>query len=248
VYCDTVVLSSGCLMIDCVHLEVLEEPITNQITASICPGESFDFLGETITEAGEYEQILLDENGCDSLVQLSLSIAILDSLEADPANAVIFVGEQVEIQVMDGFVTYTWLPTDGLSCTNCPDPIAMPASSTDYEVVVVDSIGCEQRAISSITVITECPLDQVEIPNVFTPNGDGLNDTFRPLLPSPNVKIVSLRIWNRFGEQVYSGEENAEWDGTKNGEPHPMDVYSYILKFECDGTVETIFGEISLIL
>ena len=62
----------------------------------------------------------------------------------------------------------------------------------------------------------------VSIPNVFTPNGDGINDVF--LSNTPNVTIIIL---NRWGQQLYSGSDG--WDGTSNGKEMSAGTYFYII-------------------
>ena len=88
------------------------------------------------------------------------------------------------------------------------------------------------------------------IPDAFTPNGDGLNDLFRPVNLDAS-SIMLFRIYNRFGQEVYNGDElpNGGWDGTLGGIPQPTEVYIYVLTFQrqSDATATTIRGQVSLI-
>ena len=69
------------------------------------------------------------------------------------------------------------------------------------------------------------------IPNAFTPNGDGANDIFRPLLECPSGEY-QLAVYNRWGQKVFSSNNpNDGWDGTHEDEDAPSDVYVWVLSF-----------------
>jgi gliding motility-associated-like protein len=74
-----------------------------------------------------------------------------------------------------------------------------------------------------------------ELPNVFTPNGDDINDTFRPKDCPRFVESVTLRVVNRWGKEVYSFTSSGDisifinWDGkTNDGQELPTGVYYYV--------------------
>jgi gliding motility-associated-like protein len=69
------------------------------------------------------------------------------------------------------------------------------------------------------------------VPNAFTPNGDGLNDYFRPV--SVNVREFSINIYSRYGELVFSSTRPDQgWDGTFQGRACPDDNYGYIIVYQ----------------
>ncbi len=75
---------------------------------------------------------------------------------------------------------------------------------------------------------SEAPFSQDMIPNVFTPNGDGTNDQFL-ISELKDASVYSLTIFNRWGKKVYqSSNPNTGWDGTKDGQDLPADVYAYV--------------------
>ena len=91
----------------------------------------------------------------------------------------------------------------------------------------------------------------INVPNAFTPNGDGENDSFIPLeLLSRNIVSYQLRIFSRWGQMLYDGHQSDRrgWDGNFKGTPQPMGVYVYILdvQFQND-TKEYYQGNITLI-
>ena len=126
-----------------------------------------------------------------------------------------------EVLTATGGGTYSWSPSAGLSCTNCPNPTASPTESTTYYVNVTDSEGC-----SEVTSITIDVIDQnIVIPNVITPNGDGKNDIFliKNLEYYPDSK---LEVFNRWGTKVYTTSNYLnDWDGGGQSDG----VYYYVL-------------------
>ncbi len=90
-----------------------------------------------------------------------------------------------------------------------------------------------------------------QFPNAFTPNGDGVNDTYQPLFACP-VITTNFAIYNRWGEQVFASKDpQAGWDGMVNGEPAAADVYGWRLEYEAlrDNQRQTITekGEVNLL-
>jgi gliding motility-associated-like protein len=111
-------------------------------------------------------------------------------------------------------------------------------------VRVTDENGC----IGSDTIqILRCTiLQRINIPNAFTPNGDGHND-FWLIGGSENYPDITVKIFDRWGIQVFDAERGyyKPWDGSSNGRKLPTDVYYYIIKLG-DGSKE-IVGSITLI-
>jgi gliding motility-associated-like protein len=108
-------------------------------------------------------------------------------------------------------MTYVWAPAAGLSCTTCPNPVASPTVTTTYTVTCSDSMGCSTQRM--VTVYLEC--DDFTVPNVFTPNNDGINDDFEIIIP--NYSSYSIQIFDRWGKQVYSSTNpKVYWNGRIN--------------------------------
>ncbi len=96
-----------------------------------------------------------------------------------------------------------------------------------YSVVVTNADGCESG--DDFTVGTEC-ISHYHIPSGFSPNGDGLNDIFKPTLI--NFQDYSMSIHNRWGEAIFeSNDVNVGWDGTYKGELVQSGVYLYSIRF-----------------
>jgi gliding motility-associated-like protein len=105
--------------------------------------------------------------------------------------------------------------------------------------------GC--RTLASLKVFNTLPL---KAPNAFTPNGDGLNDTWK-LVGILKYAKVSVRVFNRWGAQVFQDLEGYKvpWDGTYNGSVLPAGTYYYLLELSGspDNTDQTISGPLTIV-
>jgi gliding motility-associated-like protein len=177
----------------------------------------------------------------DSVTLVVIPTSILE-LGADTS---IFAGESVVLNA-DGGSTYSWSPSNGLSCTNCPNPIASPIETTTY-TVIVDSAGCV--SIDEITINVEISGD-VYVPNLFSPNGDGINDVLH--IYGWSVDEVDFRIYDRWGELIFqSSDPNLStwgWDGTYRGVELNSAVFVYTVEVTyMDGREQVQHGNITLI-
>jgi gliding motility-associated-like protein len=120
---------------------------------------------------------------------------------------------------------YMWTPNDGtLTNNNINNPVASPSVTTTYTVFGMDKYGCLDSA--SLTIIVDSTMNEF-VPSGFTPNGDGLNDIFRPTFLKYQ-KLVEFSVYNRWGQKVFSTSNKDEgWDGAFNSQPQDMGVYFY---------------------
>ncbi len=115
-----------------------------------------------------------------------------------------------------------------------------------YSVSVYDDNGCSGS--DSITVYKSCYLD---IPNAFTPNGDGVNDYFFPRrLLSERLRVFRMRVWSRWGEVVFetSQVDGRGWDGKYNDKEQTAGAYVYLIEAGINGEdVELYQGNVTLL-
>ena len=79
---------------------------------------------------------------------------------------------------------------------------------------------------------TECSNCVVQVPNIFTPNNDGVNDEFGILSHNCSITAFSLEIYNRWGGLVFNSHDvNKWWDGSYNGKPAPIKAYFFIAQY-----------------
>lgn len=167
------------------------------------------------------------------------------------SDETIVAGSSVMLQATAGnAIQYLWTPSATLSCSTCSNPTAKPSVTTQYKVTAISSKGCKNS--DSVVVIVICDQGQLFIPNLFSPNGDGMNDVFYPR--GVGLKeITSFRVFDRWGEIVFEktnmnlNVESEGWNGTFKGKELAPDVYVYMLEGICE-TGEQINwkGDISL--
>ena len=105
-----------------------------------------------------------------------------------------------------------------------PDPIASPIADITYTLTVTN--GCNVSVTDQVLVKV---YEELNIPNTFTPNGDGVNDVWSivGLISYPKARIL---VFNRFGSTVYSSfGYDVPWDGKFKGEYLPQSVYYYVI-------------------
>jgi gliding motility-associated-like protein len=127
------------------------------------------------------------------------------------------------------FIVISWDFGDG-SSSAVLNPSHRYAKKGTYLVTltVLDESGCIIKSSQEIQVLDYF----LEIPNVFTPNGDELNDTFFPKFRF--VRNLQLQVMNKWGELIYRShsQEDPGWDGLVSGQKAPEGVYVYKLRYQ----------------
>jgi gliding motility-associated-like protein len=146
--------------------------------------------------------------------------------------------------------SYSWTPTQGLSCTDCSNPLASPTETTTYIVTGSNASGCVSSDTITIAVDTEIDIicNEVFIPSIFSPNDKGpqANESFCVL--SDCVEQFKLLIFNRWGEKVFETEDVGQcWNGTFKGVEVASGVYAYnVFLKQLDGEVVNKVGTVVL--
>ncbi|MCS6990722.1 MAG: gliding motility-associated C-terminal domain-containing protein [Chitinophagales bacterium] len=155
-------------------------------------------------------------------------------------------GVDVEIVALASPGTYQWEPSTGLSCAQCLNPTVNLLETTTYVLTVTDSLGC--TATDSLTVWVGCAEQVIFIPNVFTPNGNGLNDVL--YVRTTGVEdLVFFRIYDRWGKRIFETNSlDRGWDGRYNGQEMPAGTYLYEWQARClNGELIQGFGNVTLL-
>lgn len=209
---------------------------------------------------GSYYAIEEDVNGCQSIVSNEINIIINDvappSLNAG-GNALCGAEmpslETLETNLNTDFSVVWYETADSSLALNSTDLLL--DNTTYYAATVNEVTGCESSQRLEIEVdLTNCDPDQFPLllPDGFSPNGDGINDTYS----LENVQFLyedyTIEIYNRYGNLVYIGDNSTRsWDGTSNqggalGDGVlPNGVYFYIFNYNRDN-VQPVQGRIYL--
>jgi len=93
--------------------------------------------------------------------------------------------------------------------------------------VVINQYGCPDTSWQQVYVI---PFTTIFVPNAFTPGGGNANEVWKPIVY--DTEFYEIWVFDRWGEVILnSTDEQASWDGTMNGQPSPMGVYVYYIKY-----------------
>ena len=141
---------------------------------------------------------------------------------------------------------YLWTPATGLSNATISNPVATPAGTQTYTVLVTDVAGCTNTGSVKVFADNTASLARY-MPNAFTPNGDSHNDCYG-LKSWMYIKKLEFYVFNRFGEQVFAtANPNTCWDGTYKGKPALEGTYVYVIKAQTDCGTEEQKGTFILI-
>jgi gliding motility-associated-like protein len=179
---------------------------------------------------GIYTITVTDFEGCKDTFTLNLpNIGNPVELAIEPPSATIYQGDSIQLLMITNanLVSIIWTPGIRLSCGNCANPIVFPNESRTYNVSVADIDGCVADTTIRIKVLPD--EKSVFIPNVFTPNTDGLNDGL--FVRSIRIATMDFRIFDRWGKEVfYTTDQNVPWLGTdKQGNKLSSGTYVYVL-------------------
>ena len=221
----TINASSVCLN-DTVHLSA-----TGGGTYLWSNGATTSSISVVASSTSDSTFSVLISNGGKSCLDIDTSITIYP-LPSNTAccNDTIYSGNSIVLNGSSGN-SYYWLPPTGLSCDTCPDPTASPTVTTTYTLITTTKNGCQ--ASSALTVDVEIPCKDFYVPNVFSPNGDGVNDTY--LIKVEFMSAYEITIFNRWGKKIfYSTNPDAPWDGTIDGAKAAAGVYYYLIRATCE--------------
>lgn len=152
-------------------------------------------------------------------------------------DTTIFVGNSVNLSAGNNCAnSLVWSPVNGLSVTNDFNTIATPTESTSYTLSTVAIDGCTQTDTVRINVISDDDIscENLLLPSAFTPNGDGLNETYRISNTFIIESLESFEIFDRWGSRVFVANDVSDgWDGFFNGSPVNPGHYVYKVKYTC---------------
>ena len=161
-------------------------------------------------------------------------------------DTTIMNGNSVDLITSGNANAYNWTPGTTLTCDDCQSPIATPDVTTTYTVSVEEN-GCLASAAVTVTIDYEII---IYVPNAFTPDGDGQNDIFIPIITGIDTDEYKFLIFNRWGELIFDTSHLSEgWDGTYKGLMSQQDVYVWKIYCKEISSIETheYIGHVTLI-
>jgi gliding motility-associated-like protein len=179
------------------------------------------------SDLGIYTLTATNADGCFIREVINLSVNPSPEIDISDSDS-LCAGTLHFLDAGPGYENYLWQDGSVLQTYQASD-------AGEYRVEVVNSYGCTGR---STVWLIPCTLE-LTMPNAFTPDGNGINDIFRPVLLGDIVPSRFLmQIYNRWGELVYeTNDYTAGWDGFVKGSLAPSGVYAYIISFEVPGYI-----------
>lgn len=198
-------------------------PSTN-LSSAVIP-DPIASPADTIT----YMLIVSNNFACSDTTQVLVNVIEKPRADAGP-DKVVIAGSTAQLSghVSGQDISYSWSPVFNMTNAQSLHPVVLPAADMDYVLTVVSNAGCG-NATDLVHVFV---YKDVFVPTAFTPNGDGLNDTWSiPALGAFNRFEVA--IFNRWGEIVFQAKNiNKAWDGRHKGMPQPAGAYVYSIRLE----------------
>jgi gliding motility-associated-like protein len=179
---------------------------------------------------------------------ISKDITIYEVVPFAGNDTILAKGQPLQLNASGGEF-YAWVPPDGLTATNIPNPVLKGPPEGILEMTYVLGVSNAQGCLGYDTInVKYYTGPEMYVPTAFSPNGDGQNDVFR-FIPVGITEYEYFRIFNRWGQEVYSSTNFRKgWDGTIKGQPAPVDTYIWILAGK-DFTGKTILrkGTVTLV-
>jgi gliding motility-associated-like protein len=198
-------------------------------TTWLSPPESMEF---TVTG--------LDDNGCGASNSVWVYVLPLPPVSAGPDQHIEYT-DAAQLYGNAFGLEYNWSPADGLSCTDCPYPVATPDSTMYYYLTVTDHNGCSNT--DSVLVQLYFP---IYVPNTITANGDGINDYFRAY--GENITGFHMQIFDRWGFMVFESYDiNEAWDGGIDGYYVQNDSYVWVISFDSIDRRKELVGHVNVV-
>lgn len=208
--------------------------------------------------SGLHTVIVQDGSGCETAQTVTLrppagvNFDLGPDLEIEEGDSV-FITPNISFSISD----LSWSPQTGISGDE-NGLLLQPTQTTTYTFSAASLDGCTFTADLTVTVlppvITPVPEPKIFIPNAFSPNGDGVNDTFTVFAGTQVANVKSLRIFDRWGNFIFERHDFAPndirqgWDGLRGNESLEMGVYIYFIELDfTDGHTEIFRGDVTIV-
>ena len=204
---------------------------------------------------GSYQITAYDANDCEVKEIILINAPLQVDIELGD-DMIITPGDSATIHAIvnvpfDSLASVVWTGLNNPPCENCLTQIVAPIITTTYSVKVATHDGCTDQ--DQLTLFVEREND-VYVPNIFSPNGDGVNDELVVYGGEGVEEIASFIVFDRWGNVVFSAEHfqvndvTSAWDGGFKGQRLNPGVFAYkmIVKFK-DGTSDVVYGDVTLL-
>lgn len=248
IYDERFAIDTGCDSLSLVEI-IVNRDSEALIYDTICPGFSVEIASKIYDTPGEFQTIIDNENGCDSIVNITITEVPGVELLSVEDTIHIELGESFDLipLVGDNVVRAEWTEQDSF-LSDEKDLIGLtPWNNTRYELTGYTEYDCLQSRSVVVEVDREI---RIYIPNVISQQENRPDDRFLFGANKAVKDIERLRIYDRWGELVYTYEGTLEdykgWQGLFNGKYVEQGVYTYMVEFVLvDETKEMRVGDLT---
>lgn len=205
--------------------------VTPSYNGTLNPNNSGTFIDYTFSNAGAYIIRLVVANTTGSMVT-TRTVVVTQAAQASFNASLVTQGYPSQLQLTNfssgSFKNY-WIFSDVTPKDSSINTVKSYSTSGNYTVnlVALGTGGCNDTLSYRFRIADS---SGVTLPNIFSPNEDGVNDIFKPI--TAGLTALKLSIFNRYGNLVFFSDRlNGFWDGrTTSGEPCSPGVYFYVVE------------------
>ncbi|MDB5250891.1 MAG: hypothetical protein JWP27_60 [Flaviaesturariibacter sp.] len=256
----------GCRKLDSTHVSVFPKPqvVVTPSDVSVCTGDDVQLLASggqsyewspaaTLSapavavpfasplDSTRYRVIVTSAAGCVDSGFAQVNVLRRPQPHAGP-DKVLIEGDATRLEgsVTGAGYSFVWTPQVSIGDAATLRPLVFPAVDTFYVLTVTSDAGCGAAGDTVQIKVYK----RVQVPNVFSPNGDGVNDRWEiPALAA--YRDASVIVFNRYGQPVFESRHYVRpWDGTYNGKLLPFGTYYYVIEIRDRSTRVTGWVEI----
>jgi gliding motility-associated-like protein len=192
-----------------------------------------------ITQSGTYYITGATAGGCASTKSVQVTVKVnkatpgvtYPSVSTAPNTSL-----QLNARDLGIGYTYQWYPPAGINFDDIKNPTFNYNQQTKYTITLTPPDGnCPTVDTLLVTISDRIPggcVSKIDVPNAWSPNGDGHNDKLYPLTICMK-ELKYFRVYDRWGQLMFETHTLGQgWDGTFKGQPQVMDVYTWIVEAE----------------
>lgn len=205
-------------------------------------GETTSNIHPMVYEPTTFSVEITDAIGCTSS-SLTVFVDVLPKPTVEiGANIETAWGTQVQLNPTTNGISYSWSPSEGLSCLTCLNPTVKADETSTYILTVLGVNGCYNS--DTITIYYD---GSIYVPNSFTPDGNGENDIFYAY--GKDIVKLEFNIFDRWGERIFFTDDITKgWDGTYKGKTLPNGVYIWKIWYQdVLGISGNLIGKVTLV-
>lgn len=173
-----------------------------------------------------YKVVVANGYGCKDSAEVLINVFKKLIVNAGPDKS-IFEDDTVTLNgsIKGTPVDVYWLPATYIQNGNTAKPVVNQVDNTTYTLYATSGSGCPVESDAAFVRVYK----KLRIPNIFSPNGDGINDTW-VIQNLDTYPLATIQVYTRGGQQVFDAKANTvAWNGTHNGKPLPVTTYYYIV-------------------